>query len=74
MWLTCTQKTGMSAAGLQRELGLGSYKTAWLMLQKLRQAMVRMGRDKVQGSVEVDETYIGGEEEGVKGRQLLKKS
>ena len=39
MWLACTQKTGLSAKGLQRELGLGSYQTAWLMLQKLRQAM-----------------------------------
>ncbi len=74
MWLTCTQKTGLSAKGLQRELGLGSYQTAWLMLQKLREAMVRIGRDRLQGSVEADETYIGGEEKGVHGRKLVGKA
>jgi transposase-like protein len=76
MWLACTQKTGLSAAGLQRELGLGSYRTAWLMLQKLRQAMVRIQRERLQGVVQVDETYVGGEEtqEGVRGRQLAGKA
>jgi transposase-like protein len=74
MWLMCTQKTGLSAAGLQRELGLGSYRTAWLMLQKLRQAMVCIGREPLRGPVEVDETYVGGQEEGVRGRQLLGKA
>jgi transposase-like protein len=74
MWLACTQKTGLSAKGLQRELGLGSYRSAWLMLQKLRQAMVRAGRDRLQGSVELDETYIGGEETGVIGRRLVGKA
>jgi transposase-like protein len=74
MWLMCTQKTGLSAKGLQRELGLGSYKTAWLMLQKLRDAMVRVGRDKLTGTVEVDETYVGGPERRVGGRELVGKS
>lgn len=74
MCLVCTQKTGLSAAGLQRELGLGSYRTAWLMLQKLRQAMVRLGRDSLHGSVEVDETYLGASESGVHGRQLVGKA
>lgn len=74
MWLVCTQKTGLSAKGLQRELDLGSYKTAWLMLQKLRQAMVRVGRDRLVGTVKVDETYVGGAEEGVRGRELIKKA
>lgn len=76
MWLTCTQKTGLSAAGLQRELGLGSYRTAWMMLQKLRQAMVRLQRERLQGAVQVDETYVGGEETqaGVRGRQLAGKA
>ena len=74
MWLVCTQKTGLSAKDLQRELGLGSYKTAWLMLQKLRQAMVRVGRDQLVGTVEVDETYVGGVEEGVRGRELVRKA
>ena len=74
MWLACTQRTGLSAKGLQRELGLGSYQTAWLMLQKLRQAMVRIGREKLRGSVEVDETYVGGAEKGVHGRKLKGKA
>ena len=54
------QKHGVSALGLQRLLGLGSYQTAWTLLQKLRTAMVRPGRDCLRGSVEVDETYVGG--------------
>jgi transposase-like protein len=68
MWYVTTQKNGVSALGLQRVLGLGSYKTAWAILHKLRRAMVRPGRDRLQGVVEVDETYWGGEEEGVVGR------
>lgn len=74
MWLVCTQKTGLSASGLKREIGVGSYQTAWLMLQKLRLAMIRLGRERLSGFVEVDETYIGGEEEGVFGRELKQKS
>jgi transposase-like protein len=62
------QKHGVSALGLQRLLGLGSYQTAWTLLQKLRTAMVRPGRDRLHGSVEVDETYVGGVEHGVRGR------
>jgi len=68
MWWVTTQKTGASALGLQRELGLGTYWTAWTWLHKLRRAMVRPGRDRLRGTVEVDETYWGGEEEGVVGR------
>ena len=74
MWLACTQKTGLSAKGLQRELGLGSYKSAWLMLQKLRQAMVRLGREKLSGTLEIDETYVGGKEKHVRGRELVGKA
>ena len=62
------QKHGVSALGLQRLLGLGSYQTAWTILQKLRTAMVRPGRDRLHGLVEVDETYVGGIEQGVRGR------
>jgi transposase-like protein len=72
-WLLCSQKTGVSAKTLQRELEVG-YKTAWLMLQKLRDATVRADRGRLCGVVEVDETYIGGEESGVSGRQLIGKA
>lgn len=74
MWAVTSQKNGASAIGLQRALGLGSYKTAWTWLHKLRRAMVRPGRDRLTGCVEVDETFYGGEEEGVRGRQTEKKS
>jgi hypothetical protein len=69
MWQITSQKNGISALGLQRVLGLGSYKTAWAMLHKLRRAMVRPGRDPLAGVVEVDEAYWGGEETGATGRQ-----
>ncbi len=68
LWYVTTQKSGVSALGLQRVLGLGSYRTAWAMLHKLRRAMVRPGRDRLRGTVEVDETYWGTEEVGVVGR------
>ncbi len=68
MWYVTTQKNGVSALGLQRVLGLGSYKTAWALLHKLRRAMVRPGRDRLGGVVEIDETYWGGKEEGAIGR------
>ncbi len=61
MWYITSQKNGTSALGLQRILGLGSYRTAWAWLHKLRRAMVRPGRDRLQGRVEVDETFVGGE-------------
>ena len=73
VWLLCTQKTGVSAKTLQRELKVG-YKTAWLMLQKLRRATVRAERSLLKGAVEVDETYVGGSESGVGGRQLVGKA
>ena len=69
IWWVTAQKNGASAIGVQRILGLGSYSTAWVWLHKLRRAMVRPGRDRLSGHVEVDETYIGGVEEGVHGRQ-----
>jgi transposase-like protein len=74
MWYITSQKNGMSAQGLQRVLGLGSYKTAWALMHKLRRAMIRPGRDRLQGTVEVDETYWGGDEEGVVGRLTLEKA
>jgi transposase-like protein/transcription elongation factor Elf1 len=73
MWYVTNQKHGASALGLQRVLGLGSYQTAWAWLHKLRRAMVRPGRERLCGLVEVDESYVGGEEAGVRGRETYKK-
>jgi transposase-like protein/ribosomal protein L37AE/L43A len=74
MWYVMCQKNGASALGLQRVLGLGSYQTAWAWLHKLRRAMVRSGRDRLVGWIEVDETYVGGWAEGKKGRSSGEKS
>ncbi len=68
MWYVVNQKNGVSALGLQKALGLGSYQTAWEWLHKLRRAMVRQGRDRLKGLVEMDETFIGGERSGKRGR------
>lgn len=68
VWLLTSQKNGASALGIQRVLGLGSYETAWMWLHKLRRAMVRPGRERLVGEVEVDETYVGGERPGKRGR------
>ena len=62
IWWVVSQKNGASALGLQRILGLGSYRTAWSWLHKIRRAMIRPGRDRLSGEVEVDETLIGGVE------------
>ena len=67
-WNLTTQKNGISALGLQRVLGLGSYQTAWMMLHRFRTAMVRPGRELLAGDVEVDETFIGGVKSGKRGR------
>lgn len=74
MWLVTSEKHGISALGLQRVLGLGSYQTAWAWLHKLRRAMVRPGRELLSGPVEVDETYVGSPEEGVRGRKIEEKT
>jgi len=74
IWWVVTQKNGASALGLKRVLGLGSYETAWTWLHKIRRAMVRPGRDRLDGRMEVDESYLGGLEEGVHGRQTFKKA
>jgi transposase-like protein len=66
-YLVTTHTPGFSALQLQRQLGLARYETAWTMLQKLRRAMVRPERDRLSGTVELDETYIGGVEEGRRG-------
>ena len=64
VWWVVSQKNGASALELQRVLGLGSYRTAWTWLHKLRRAMVRPSRDRLSGAVEVDETFVGGVEPG----------
>lgn len=74
IWYVTSQKNGASAMGLQRILGLASYETAWSWLHRLRRAMVRPGRERLRGTVEVDETYLGGLEEGVTGRETEKKA
>ncbi|MCL0064540.1 IS1595 family transposase, partial [Dehalococcoidia bacterium] len=68
IWWMTGQKNGASALGLQRILGLGSYRTAWAWLHKLRRAMVTPGRDRLAGIIEVDESYIGGKKPGKRGR------
>ncbi len=74
MWCVTSQKNGVSALGLQRVLGMGSYKTAWALLHKLRRAMVRPGRDRLTGTVEVDETYWGTDKQPVVGRLTYDKA
>ena len=67
IWFVTSQKNGVSAQGLQRMLGFGSYETAWAWLHKLRRAMVRPDRDRLSGTVEVDETMVGGVSPGMFG-------
>lgn len=67
-WIFATEKRGVSAQSLQRILGIGSYQTAWAMLHRRRSVLVRPGRERLQGMVEVDESFFGGEEAGSGGR------
>lgn len=66
-WRFASDKDGVSALSLKRTLEIGSYQTAWAMLHRLRSVLVRPGRDRLNGKVEVDETYIGGLEPGLPG-------
>ena len=66
-WLFATQKDGIAALSLKRSLEIGSYQTAWAMLHRVRSVLVRPGRDCLSGTVEVDETFIGGDEPGLSG-------
>ena len=75
-WAFASAKDGISALSLQRTLEIGSYQTAWAMLHRLRSVLVRPGRERLTGTVEVDETFVGGEEPGLsgdraKGKKLL---
>jgi hypothetical protein len=71
-YLMTTDKRGVSALLLQRQLGLSRYETAWMMLHKLRRAMVNTTREPLRGEVEVDDTWIGGEQAGLRGSRQLK--
>jgi transposase-like protein/ribosomal protein L37AE/L43A len=74
-YLVATHHPGISAKQLQRQLALSRYETAWLILQKLRRAMVAPEREPLKGEVEIDEFWLGGYEEGLKGsRQFGKKA
>jgi transposase-like protein len=66
-WMFASDKGGVSALSLQRALEIGSYQTARTMLHRLRSVLVRPGRDRLTGTVEVDETFIGGQEPGLSG-------
>ncbi len=68
MWYITNQKYGTNALGLQRILQLGGYQTAWEWLHKLRRAMIRPGREMLSGTIQIDETYIGGKRSGKRGR------
>src|SRR5215510_15847360 len=67
-----TDKRGLSALLLQRQLALGRYETAWMMLHKFRRAMVNLAREPLQGEVEVDDTWVGGPQAGLRGSRQLK--
>ncbi len=71
-YLTVTDKRGMSALLLQRQLGLRRYETAWMLLHKLRRAMVNVGREPLHGEVEVDDTWVGGPQAGLRGSRQLR--
>lgn len=74
IWWMIAQKNGVSASGLQKILGFGSYQTAWTWLQKLRLLTVAPDRKKLSGEVEVDETFVGGKKKGKRGRGSENKS
>ncbi len=74
IWHVVGQKNGVNALGLQKELGLGSYHTAWSWLHKLRCAMVRPGRERLLGTVEIDDVYIGSPVDGKRAPRLKNKA
>jgi transposase-like protein len=74
IWQVVSQKHGVSALGLQRVLGLSRYETTWNMLHRLRRAMIRPGRDRLVGPVQIDETYLGGPRPGKRGRGAVGKT
>lgn len=71
-YLMTTDKRGVSALLLQRQLALRRYETAWMMLHKFRRAMVNVAREPLRGEVEVDDTWVGGTQAGLRGSRQLK--
>lgn len=71
-YLMATDKRGVSALLLQRQLALRRYETAWMMLHKFRRAMVNVTRGPLKGEVEVDDTWVGGPQAGLRGSRQLK--
>ena len=71
-YLMTTDKRGISALLLQRQLELRRYETAWMMLHKLRRAMINVAREPLCGEVEIDEAWIGGPQAGLRGSRQLK--
>ena len=71
-YLMVTDKRGISALLLQRQLGLRRYETAWMLLHKLRRAMVNASREPLHGDVEIDDTWVGGPQPGLRGSRQLK--
>ncbi len=71
-YLAVTDKRGISALLLQRQLGLRRYETAWMLLHKLRRAMINAARERLHGDVEMDDTWVGGPQAGIRGSRQLK--
>ena len=71
-YLMVTDKRGISALLFQKQLGLSRYETAWMLLHKLRRAMVNASREPLHGEVEIDDTWIGGPQPGLRGSRQLK--
>src|ERR1700733_2952956 len=71
-YLMTTDKRGLSALLLQRQLALSRYETAWMMLHKFRRAMINLKREPLRGEVEVDDTWVGGTQVGLRGSRQLK--
>ena len=60
IWEMVARKNGISAKDLQRLMGFGSYRTAWVWLHKLRRCMVRPARERLDGTIQIDDAYVGG--------------
>lgn len=74
IWSVISQKSGVSALGLSKSLGIKNPKTGWNLLRIIRTGMVRTGRELLSGLVEVDEVFIGGVKPGKRGRGALGKT